>query len=82
MFVDSGAPSIELNDAKGMKRVEMLVNSSGSPSIKLSDADGFVMDLGRTDTVNLETGAKAQTSATSIVMFDNDKERHVLWQAP
>jgi hypothetical protein len=82
IFVDSGVPSIELNDAKGVKHVEMLVNSSGSPSVKLSDADGFVMDLGRTDAVNLDTGAKAQTSAASIVMFHNDKERHVLWQAP
>lgn len=54
----------------------------GSPSISLVDGKGFEMDLGSTNEVERTTGETKQTSAASIVMFGNDKEHHVIWQAP
>jgi hypothetical protein len=60
------------------------LNSSqaGTPSVTLRDAQGFGLDLGSTSTQTLATGETQKTSAASIVMFGNDKERKVVWQAP
>jgi hypothetical protein len=59
-----------------------LLLKGGSPSVGLSDSQGFRMDLGSTGTINTKTGETQRTSAASIVMFGNDKKRHVIWQAP
>lgn len=58
------------------------VSNSGAPAVTLSDPQGFSMDLGSTSTQTPTTGATQQTSAASIVMFGNDKQHHVIWQAP
>lgn len=54
----------------------------GQPTIHLGDQHGFEMDLGSTSEVNAKTGVTDQTSADSIVMFGNDKQHRVIWQAP
>lgn len=77
-----GEPFIALSDAQGERRAGMFIDRSGSPNITLTDANGFKMDLGSTGKVNGRTGATEQTSAASIVMFGNDHEHHVIWQAP
>jgi len=77
-----GAPFIALSDAQGERRAGMFVDPAGSPNISLTDANGFEMDLGSTGKINERTGATEQTSAASIVMARNDKEHHVIWQAP
>lgn len=53
-----------------------------SPAISLADSAGFSMTLGGASLVTEATGETHQTSATSIVMFGNDKKHHVIWQAP
>jgi hypothetical protein len=73
-------PNILLSNGKG--NASMSVDPSGSPKIEFTDADGFEMDMGSTGTVSVKTGATEKTSAASIVMFGNDKEHHVIWQAP
>jgi hypothetical protein len=78
--VTFGLANIFLNNGKGS--ASMSVDPSGSPKIEFADANGFEMDLGGTGKVNGRTGATEQTSAASIVMFGNDKEHHVIWQAP
>ena len=83
MEIDSsGEPNIHVFDAQHKERVKINVNSSGEPSIELSDPQGFSMDLGTTGTVNRITGETQRTSAASIVMFGNDKDHKVIWQAP
>lgn len=83
MSVDSsGSPTINVTDAEGSIGVRMSVNSSGGPRISLSDSQGFGMHLGNASMVRADTGATEQTSAASIVMIGNDKEHHVIWQAP
>lgn len=77
----SGNKLIALNDAQDQPRVAMWVDS-GEPQISLRDARGFSMDLGSTGTVSARTGETQQTSAASIVMFGNDKDHRVIWQAP
>jgi hypothetical protein len=78
--VTYGEPNILVNNEKS--NAAMSVDASGLPRITLADAKGFEMDLGSTGKVNARTPAAKRTSAASIVMFSNDKERHVLWQAP
>jgi hypothetical protein len=78
----SGGPSICFTDAEGEPRASMGTSRSGAPEIWLSDGQGFEMDLGSTKTRTPRTGQTQQTSAASIVMFRNDKEHHVIWQAP
>jgi hypothetical protein len=56
--------------------------ASGQSKLELTDAHGFRMDLGTTETENGVTGESQKTSATSIVMFGNDKDHHVIWKAP
>ncbi len=77
-----GSPAFGLADAQGKPRAGMAVAADGSPRISLSDAQGFSMDLGSSGTVIPQTGETRQTSAASIVMFGNDKNHHVIWQAP
>jgi hypothetical protein len=55
---------------------------AAEPLLTLSDNRGFEMDLGGTETVIAKTGQTQKTSADSIIMFSNDKEHHVIWQAP
>lgn len=62
--------------------LDLSSSSSKGPRIELNDSQGYVMSLGSIALVTPGTGATEQTSAASIVMFDNDKKRHVIWQAP
>lgn len=62
--------------------VNMAVSPSGGANITLQDAQGFSTDLGSTGTVTQATGETQHTSAASITMFGNDKDHHVIWQAP
>lgn len=67
---------------KSEPSVGMGVSPSGAVNIRLQDAQGFSTDIGNTGTVIKATGATQETSAASIVMFGNDKQHHVIWQAP
>jgi hypothetical protein len=58
------------------------ISNDKAPFIQILGSKGFSMDLGSIGTVNKKTGATQQTSAASIVMFGNDKDQHVIWQAP
>lgn len=78
----SGSPAVSLSAADGNGHAGITVSESGVPSIGLRDAHGYSMDLGGTHTVAPATGQTQQTSAASIVMFGNDKDHHVIWQAP
>ena len=55
---------------------------SDRPLIEVARGKGSAMDLGNTSLTVARTGATEQTSATSIVMFGNDKKHHVIWKAP
>lgn len=52
------------------------------PALEMTDPEGYTLDLGRTQTLVPANGETRQTSAASIVMFGNDKKRHVIWEAP
>lgn len=67
---------------QGSNPVASMAIHGTSSSVKLSDSEGYEMDLGRTNTVTQSTGETHETSADSIIMFGNDKEHHVIWQAP
>lgn len=71
-----------LSDSSGGASLVDIGAAHGSPSISLVDGKGFEMDLGGANVVEETTGATKQTSAASIVMFGNDKNHHVIWQAP
>lgn len=77
-----GDSGVAFYDSKGDQRVQMGINQADVPFISLSDKEGFDLDLGGTWTTNVSTGATQQTSAASIVMFGNDKNHRVIWQAP
>jgi hypothetical protein len=68
--------------SEGRGFVGLGVSPKGQPNVELQDAAGFTMDLGTANTVTSATGATQRTSAASIVMFGNDKDHHVIWQAP
>lgn len=76
----AGEPGLKLIDNQAS--AEMKLNTSGEPSVRLSDSKGYSMTLGGVATVNPDTGQTRQSSAASIVMFNNDKQHHVIWQAP
>lgn len=76
-----GGPDVTLNGETGNPGLD-LNDVADKPVIQLSDPQGFSMDLGSTGLISPRTGATQQTSADSIVMFANDKERHVIWRAP
>jgi hypothetical protein len=88
MFSESGKvlggpnPGISFSDARGSALLGMGIHSAGSSWVVLGDEQGYRMNLGSTQTLNAATGETQQTSAASIVMFGNDKERRVIWKAP
>lgn len=49
-------------------------------SLQLDDRDGFMAQLGFAELLTPKTGTKSQTSAASIILFDQGKK--VLWSAP
>lgn len=74
---------LSFDDENGAERARIYGSPvSGGPNIELSDVDGYSMELGSTSMIIPTTGQKQQTSATSIVMFGNDKDHHVIWKAP
>ena len=77
-----GVPNVFLEDPQGKPRASMSVSRSGAPRIWLSDPQGFEMNLGNTQTITPATRTTQQTSAASIIMFGNDNEHRVIWQAP
>jgi hypothetical protein len=52
------------------------------PKLELTDAKGYSIDVGVSGVVMPTTGETRKTSAASILMFGNDKNQRVLWQAP
>lgn len=52
------------------------------PSVEIADSKGYLMEIGHTELSAPSTGATQKTSAASIVMFDNGKMHHLIWQAP
>jgi hypothetical protein len=72
---------ISLHATQGVSHVTLDEFPDG-PLVSLADAQGFGLDLGSSRTVTPTTGATQRTSAASILMFGNDKARHVIWQAP
>lgn len=79
---DPRIPDIAIFSAQGSAPAIVLgVGAKDTPSITLSDSHGFGMNLGSTGMVT-RAGATQQTSAASITMFGNDKNHHVIWQAP
>ena len=74
--------SVELMDAQGIARASLQVTRSGDSHIELWDSQGFKMDLGSNVTFEPRTRQMQHTSAASIVMFGNDKEKRVIWKAP
>lgn len=83
---DSIAPIVELNRWTGMDimsdRGYVSISSGANYSISVRDASGYETDIGATSLVTPSTGETHQTSAASIVMFGNDKDRKVIWQVP
>ena len=75
-------PEIWLGDLQNKSRVTLTAPPDTAPALALMDSDGYSTIIGGTDTVTPQTGQKHTTSAASIVMFGNDKEHHVIWQAP
>lgn len=61
--------------------VNMAISPAGTVNIGLQDTQGFSTELGSTGMVT-RAGATQETSAASIIMFGNDKDHHVIWQAP
>jgi len=82
MGVLAGHPVSGLFDAQGNPRISTRLDAAGQPTIALIDSQGFSLHLGATSTVKPVTGETQQTSAASIVMFGNEKDHHVIWQAP
>lgn len=85
--INSGIPDASLRkltfyDGKGDERASMGISLAGAPNFELSDTQGYSLDLGVIGTVKPLTGQAQRTSAASIVMFGNDKNHHVIWQAP
>lgn len=78
----NGQPGITVHDPLSLGYALISVDLSGGPGIYISDGQGFEMDLGNTQTVVARTGETQQTSAASIIMFDNSKKHHAIWQAP
>lgn len=78
---DENKSYIDLS-SKGQLNAMHLQVTSGKPTIELLDEKGFRTTLGVTSTVTPRTGEKHETSAASITMFSNDKDKTVVWQAP
>jgi hypothetical protein len=78
----SDGPAILLTGGPQNAMVGLNVSRSGLPNITLKDTQGFSTQFGSAGTINKTTGATQQTSAASIVMFDNDKEHRAIWKAP
>jgi hypothetical protein len=66
-------PSLLLTDFTGSTLV-------GPASVNTYDQDKFSGFLGKTQTVNPQTGATTKTSAASLTLFGKDGK--VIWQAP
>ena len=83
MYMDwSGEPMMTIAGSKDKSGVKVGLSASGRPLVRITDAKGFQMDLGSTNTQTLATGETQHTSADSIIMFGNDRNHHVIWQAP
>lgn len=96
--VSTGEPSIALLDETGKYREQMYLVWSGEPAMAFQDApsaDSAAMFLdtggvtlyghqGREMDIGSGGGNAKRTSASvnSIIMFGNDKQHHVIWQAP
>jgi len=78
----SNGTALTFFDAGGNGRLETATDPAGAPSIHLWDQQGYSMALGRIGTHDSKTGADTGTSAASIIMFGNDKDGRVMWQAP
>ncbi len=76
-----GGPWIAFGDSHGKAELSMGIQGD-EPTLNLTDRRGFGLVLGSTGTVALAAGETQKTSAASIIMFGNDKKRHVIWQAP
>ena len=70
---------IALNGKGGRESVFLQAHPA---SIEIADSNGYIMDLGSTDTEAPLTGATQKPSAASIMMFGNDSQHHVIWRAP
>lgn len=80
MTIADDKAGLGLSDSEGNTGIVMTVGRR--PSVELTDSQGFSMDLGSTETTTVRTGETRRTSAASIVMIGNDKDHHVIWQAP
>lgn len=56
--------------------------NADSPGVEIQDSQGYTMNLGAVDLTTVITGQTSRTTADSIVMFGNDKKRHLIWRAP
>jgi hypothetical protein len=72
----------------GGAAAQITTDPSGGPYIRMTDTHSSGIDVGSADTMTLPThskftiGRSQNTSADSIIMFENDKNHRVIWQAP
>ncbi len=75
------APLLSMG-AKPYRALAYVSVDDSHATMRLDDGAGFTMDLGNSVTQAIKTGTTTSTSAASIIMFGNDKQHKVIWQAP
>jgi hypothetical protein len=80
LMIDGGSAGVEVKE-HGSDRIGLFA-ARGMPGLDLADAAGYETQIGVTDLKYPSAGETRRTSAASIVMSRNDKEHHVIWQAP
>jgi len=80
LLIDGGSAGVQVQE-QGNSRIGLFA-SRGMPGLSLADAAGYETQIGVADLKYPHSGESLRTSAASIVMLGNGKERHVIWRAP
>jgi hypothetical protein len=75
-------PHLSLFEPAGKVGAVLFGSGPFGPSLRLHDANGYETDVGVREAGAPGAGARQPTSAASVVMLANGKERHVIWSAP